>query len=106
MKFQYPLIAGIGVLVAIILGIAISEDTTQQTQVIVESVPDPLPSWNSGDSKQKIIEFVNQVTDSSLSSFVPVEDRIATFDNDGILWIEPPLYIPFAFILKLLNPNF
>jgi len=102
MKLQYLLIAGIGVLVAIILGITVSEDTTQQTQVIVESVPDPLPSWNSGDSKQKIVEFVNQVTDSSSSSFVPIMDRIATFDNDGTLWIEQPLYIPFAFHLEYL----
>jgi len=102
MKFQYPLIAGIGVLVAIILGITVSEDTTQQTQVIVESVPDPLPSWNNGDSKQTIIEFVNHVTDSSSSSFVPIIDRIATFDNDGTLWIEQPLYIPFAFHLEYL----
>jgi len=75
--------------------IAISEDTTQQTELIIESTPDSLPSWNNGDSKQKIIEFVNKVTNPSSSAFVPIEDRIATFDNDGTLWIEQPLYIPF-----------
>ncbi len=63
---------------------------------------DPLPSWNSGDSKQKIIEFVDKVTNHTSSAFVPVEDRIATFDNDGTLWIEQPLYIPFAFHLEYL----
>jgi hypothetical protein len=46
---------------------------------------DPLPSWNNGDSKQKIIEFVNGVTNPSSSSFVPPEDRSATFNNDGTL---------------------
>ena len=64
---------------------------------------DPLSSWNSGDSKQKIIEFVDKVTNPSSSAFVLVEDRIATFDNDGTLWIEQPLYIPFAFHLEYLN---
>jgi hypothetical protein len=61
-----------------------------------------LPSWNQGDSKQKIIFFVNSVTDPSSPFFVPSEDRIATFDNDGTLWIERPLYIPFEFHLEYL----
>ena len=78
------------------------ETTSELETTKIFSDSDQLPSWNSGDSKQKIIEFVNQVTDSSLSSFVPVEDRIATFDNDGTLWIEQPLYIPFAFHLEYL----
>ncbi|MDH3657724.1 MAG: haloacid dehalogenase-like hydrolase [Nitrosopumilus sp.] len=63
---------------------------------------DSLPSWNDGNSKEKIIEFVDLVTDSSSLSFVFPEDRIATFDNDGTLWIEQPLYIPFAFHLEYL----
>lgn len=61
-----------------------------------------LPSWNNENSKQKIIEFVNKVTNPSSSTFVPPQDRIATFDNDGTLWIEQPLYIPFAFHLEYL----
>ncbi len=60
----------------------------------VQSIP--LTSWNDGMSKQKIIEFVEMVTNPESSEFVPVEDRIATFDNDGTLWIEKPLYIPFS----------
>jgi len=74
----------------------------QQPTVSLSSYPDLLPSWNSGNSKQKIIEFVDKVTDPSSPAFVLPEDRIATFDNDGTLWIEQPLYIPFAFHLEYL----
>ena len=57
---------------------------------------DPLPSWNEGAGKSAIIEFVQAVTDKSSPKFVPVADRIATFDNDGTLWNEKPMYIHFA----------
>ena len=63
---------------------------------------DPLSSWNTGESKQEIIKFVNQVTNSFSESFVPIIDRVAVFDNDGTLWIEQPLYIPFEFHLEYL----
>jgi hypothetical protein len=62
----------------------------------------PLPSWTDGNSKQKIIDFVDKVTNPSSSAFVLSENRIATFDNDGTLWIEQPIYIPFAFHLEYL----
>src|SRR5436190_21342613 len=48
----------------------------------------PLPSWNDGVSKQQILNFVADVTTPGSSAFVPVEDRIAVFDNDGTLWAE------------------
>ena len=54
---------------------------------------DPLPSWNEGKSKQSIIDFVKNSTDSSSKDFIPVTDRIACFDNDGTLWTEKP--VPF-----------
>jgi len=54
---------------------------------------DPLPNWEDLDSKKAIIEFVEGVTDENSDNFVPVADRIATFDNDGTLWCEKPLYI-------------
>jgi len=73
-----------------------------EDQFTTNSQSNPLPSWNSGHSKQKIIEFVDKVTNPSSPAFVPAEDRIATFDNDGTLWIEQPLYIPFAFHLEYL----
>jgi hypothetical protein len=60
---------------------------------------DPLPSWNDGATKNSITTFVSRVTTQGGPDFVPVEQRIATFDNDGTLWIEQPMYIQLAFIL-------
>jgi len=56
-----------------------------------------LPSWNDGAVKKSIIQFVERVTDKNSSDYVPPEDRIATFDNDGTLWVEKPLYIQFEY---------
>jgi phosphoserine phosphatase len=53
---------------------------------------DPLPSWNDGAAKQAIVEFVEAVTTEGGADFVAPEDRIATFDQDGTLWVEQPLY--------------
>jgi phosphoglycolate phosphatase-like HAD superfamily hydrolase len=60
---------------------------------------DPLPSWNEGTSKQSIIEFVKVTTDQASPKYVPLEARIATFDQDGTTWVEQPLYsqVMFAF---------
>lgn len=58
---------------------------------------DPLPSWNDGPSKQSILDFVEQVTKPGSAAFVPVPERIATFDNDGTLWSEQPLYFQLFF---------
>ena len=60
---------------------------------------DPLPSWNDGASKQAIVDFVNAVTREGSPDFVPLPERIATFDNDGTLWIEQPMYVQFVFAL-------
>ena len=51
-----------------------------------------LPSWNDGPAKQAIMDFVKATTDPSSPNFVPPEARIATFDQDGTLWVEHPLY--------------
>ena len=53
---------------------------------------DPLPSWNEGPTRQAIVQFVRTVTDKSSPNYVPPEQRIATFDNDGTLWCEQPTY--------------
>ena len=53
---------------------------------------DPLPSWNDGPAKQAIVSFVRATTDASSPQFVPPEERIATFDQDGTLWVEQPVY--------------
>jgi phosphoglycolate phosphatase-like HAD superfamily hydrolase len=60
---------------------------------------DPLPSWNEGPAKQSILIFVQTVTGRSSPLFVPPERRIATFDNDGTLWSEQPIYFQLAFAL-------
>ena len=52
----------------------------------------PLPSWNDGPAKQAILDFVKETTDQSSPSFVKPEERIATFDQDGTLWVEHPMY--------------
>jgi len=59
---------------------------------------DPLPSWNDGAAKRGIIDFVTRVTREGGPDFVPVADRIATFDNDGTLWVEKPLPAEVYFI--------
>lgn len=60
---------------------------------------DPLPSWNAGNAKRSITDFVAQVTKAGSPDFVPPAERIATFDNDGTLWVEQPLYFQLAFAL-------
>jgi hypothetical protein len=60
---------------------------------------DPLPSWNDGPVKQSITAFVTRVTTEGGSEFVPVAERIATFDNDGTLWCEQPFYAQLAFAI-------
>jgi phosphoglycolate phosphatase-like HAD superfamily hydrolase len=53
---------------------------------------DPLPSWNDGAAKQAIVEFVTATTKEGSATFVPPAERIATFDQDGTLWVEHPMY--------------
>ena len=60
---------------------------------------DPLPSWNQGPAKQAIIDFVKVTTDKASPKFVPPGERIATFDQDGTLWVEHPLYTQVLFCL-------
>ena len=58
---------------------------------------DPLPSWNDGATKQSIIDFVTKVTKEGGPDFVKPEERVATIDNDGTLWVEQPMYTQFVF---------
>lgn len=77
-----------------------TSETKSSDSLYVEK--DPLTAWNETPTKQAIIDFVNAVCDKSSPEFVHPANRIATFDNDGTLWIEKPLYIPveieFAYI--------
>ena len=66
-------------------------------------VADPLPSWNDGPNKKAITDFVAAVTKEGSPTFVPVPERIATFDNDGTLWAEQPMYFQFLFTMDRLK---
>ncbi len=59
---------------------------------ISAALADPLPSWDKGQTKQAIVKFVQAVTDKSSPNYVSPEQRISTFDNDGTLWAEQPMY--------------
>jgi phosphoglycolate phosphatase-like HAD superfamily hydrolase len=61
--------------------------------------PDNLPSWNDGASKQAILDFVSATTDENSPHYVPIEERIATFDQDGTLWVEHPIYTQVMYCL-------
>ena len=61
---------------------------------------DPLPSWNDTTPKQAIIAFVEKVTKEGSPDFVPAPERIATFDNDGTLWSEQPMYFQAFFVFE------
>ena len=89
MKFYVRLRFASGV--AILLGLALATQAIPQT--------DPLPSWNEGAPKKAIVEFVRVTTDKASSRFVPPEERIATFDQDGTLWVEHPMYTQVVYCL-------
>jgi len=62
--------------------------------------PEALASWNDGAAKQAIVEFVRVTTDSASDAFVPAEERIAVFDQDGTLWVEQPMYAQVMYVLS------
>jgi len=69
---------------ALAAGLALAAHALAQT--------DPLPSWNDGPAKQAIIKFVQATTTQGNPAFLPLGERIATFDQDGTLWVEHPIY--------------
>ncbi|PYK04209.1 MAG: haloacid dehalogenase, partial [Verrucomicrobia bacterium] len=88
-------------LVAVLIGALALAATVAQAD-------DPLPSWNDTAPKKAIVAFVERVTKEGSSDFVPPNERIATFDNDGTLWAEQPLYFQFLFAIdrvKALAPQ-
>jgi hypothetical protein len=68
--------------------------------LVAASGVDPLPSWSEGPPKRAVIEFVDKVSKEGSPDFVPVADRVATFDNDGTLWAEQPMYFQLLFALE------
>ena len=74
--------------------------TPQSDRTAPQETPsDPLPSWNDGAAKQRILDFVAAVTNPASPYFVPASERIATFDNDGTLWAENPVYFQLLFAI-------
>jgi phosphoglycolate phosphatase-like HAD superfamily hydrolase len=65
----------------------------------VGAADEALPSWNEGPARAAIVAFVDGATREGAKTFVPAEERIAVFDNDGTLWAEQPLYFQFAFAI-------
>jgi len=68
--------------------------------VCANAQTDPLPSWNDGAAKKAIVEFVQASTTQGSPKFVPPSERIATFDQDGTLWVEHPVYSQVMYILE------
>jgi len=88
----------------IVLGFTSScVSTTEENSNTTDEITEILSSWSEGENKTAILDFVKQVSDENSKSFVPVENRIAVFDNDGTLWIEKPLYIPVEFEIAWLK---
>jgi phosphoglycolate phosphatase-like HAD superfamily hydrolase len=78
------------------------------TAHVAAAADDPLPAWNDGAAKRAIMDFVQRITTPGGTDFVPEPERIATFDNDGTLWAEQPMYFQFLFALdriKALAPQ-
>ena len=69
-------------------------------QTPADTRSDPLASWNDGTSKQAIVAFVKETTTQGSPKFVPQEERIATFDQDGTLWVSHPMYTQVMFVLE------
>ncbi|QAA82928.1 haloacid dehalogenase-like hydrolase [Aequorivita sp. H23M31] len=91
------------IIIFVVSLVLLSCQETKQTEKETTVKKEVLPSWNDSKSKSDIIGFVQKVTDSSSPLFVPVIDRIATFDNDGTLWTEQPFYFQLAYAFDEAN---
>ena len=83
------------ILAGVVLGLAASFGLSSHAS----AQNDPLPSWNDTPAKQAIVDLVGRVTKAGAPDFVAPAERIATFDNDGTLWVEQPMYVQMAFAL-------
>jgi len=75
------------------------ENETDSISITKDSLIDHLPSWNEGVTKTNIVNYVSEVTNTESENFIPIGDRIATFDNDGNLWAEQPAYFQLFFAI-------
>ncbi len=82
----------------VLITVGCASPSDEQSTVVLEPT-DPLPSWNEGTTKAAIINFVEDVTKEESPYFIEVNRRIATFDNDGNLWSEQPIYFQLFFAI-------
>src|SRR6266536_6644136 len=78
--------------------LVLAASLTLAAQVLAQT--DPLPSWNDGPAKKAIVDFVQATTTQGNPKFVPPAERIATFDQDGTLWVEHPMYSQVIYCLE------
>jgi phosphoserine phosphatase len=90
---------GVAVLIIGIFSACSSGDDNDQGVTRKRMNQDPLPSWEDGSAKSAILGYVQDVTNEASKNFIPVTDRIATFDNDGNLWSEQPAYFQLFFAI-------
>jgi len=83
----------------LLLAMLWSCNTGEQSREDAQIPEDPLPSWNDSKSRKAILSFVEDATDASGQFFIPADERIAVFDNDGTLWAEQPMYFQLYFIM-------
>ncbi|QQY82348.1 haloacid dehalogenase-like hydrolase [Tamlana sp. s12] len=91
-------------LFAFILVVISSCNSKKESETVLAPKPeteitDPLPSWNDGATKEAITSYIKDVITSGSPNFIPISDRIATFDNDGTLWSEQPMYFQLFFAM-------
>ena len=100
MKNTVKFIAGLLITSSIVACNCESPEAKKVEKPVVEvAVNEVLPSWNDGTTKTNIIAFVNDATNPESPNFIEIKDRIATFDNDGNLWAEQPVYFQLYFAM-------
>jgi phosphoglycolate phosphatase-like HAD superfamily hydrolase len=99
--FEARQAGGLGRRLMLLAGTAtvIAASVVEYAQAQAQTPTDPLASWNEGPAKQAILGFVRDTVDPSSKNFVPPQDRVATFDQDGTLWVEQPLYTQLVYCL-------
>ena len=85
-------VAAWGAIFTLIVATAVGSATAQAADA-------PLPAWNDSVARRSIVKFVESATRSGAAGFIPPAERIATFDNDGTLWSEQPMYFQLAFAI-------
>ncbi|NVK26704.1 MAG: haloacid dehalogenase-like hydrolase [Flavobacteriia bacterium] len=93
MKLSYNILA------VAVLSLSACQQANEKVSTSSNSPVDPLPSWNDTETKSTIIQFVEATTTEGGEQFIPIEDRLVTFDNDGTLWAEKPVYFQLYYAL-------